>query len=740
NFNGTANFTYTATDSGNANGSNPLTSTPANGTITVTSVNDAPTLDLSTADGSVLTSYSTAYAERGTGGVAITGSVAIGDVDSTQMQSATITLKNASAGDQLSSSLVTVGGTYKGVTLTSVGTDVSGKIVLTLSGAADPATYKSLLESFQYSSTSKYPTTGDRTVEISVKDNEGSDSLSSSVATSTITVTPQAYVVTEGGGAADVIDLSSTSANNVVVGDKGGIVNAGSNYNIAFIVDTSGSIGSSAMTSIKTQLATVFDTLISNAGKSDSGIVKVLLVDFDTRVEAQVSVNLADAAGAKAALQAVLTQMASKSSDMTNYQDAFNAATNWFKSDEATSNVGAKNLTYFVTDGAPNVYTAVQGNPLLGSTGWFGSNVYFDSIVKNSNYVLGQTNSVTAVINGKTQVIVDGTGQVYSYDGWGTKTYEGTVVANSSGGFDVASVYNNASTAMSNAQSAYSDLVNAVPGKVVVEAIGLGSSIDTTVLKQFDTDHTVATIDTAKLADAITGHAADTGADTLTGGSGNDILFGDLISYKNLEGSAALKAFAADKLSTTVDHIDDRTLHQFISEHVADVGALASASNIYGTNDGADSLIGNAGNDILFGQGGNDVLSGGAGNDILVGGKGNDTLTGGAGADTFVWLKGDTNTGTGVDTITDFKHGEGDKLDLSDLLQGNNDTNLSSYLKLTTDSSGSTLSVSSTGSFTAQGGGTADVTIKIDGASWGSGSAAINSLIAGGDLTVKHHD
>jgi len=181
-------------------------------------------------------------------------------------------------------------------------------------------------------------------------------------------------------------------------------------------------------------------------------------------------------------------------------------------------------------------------------------------------------------------------------------------------------------------------------------------------------------------------------------------------------------------------------LHQFITEHVADVGALASASNIYGTNDGADSLIGNAGNDILFGQGGNDVLSGGAGNDILVGGKGNDTLTGGAGADTFVWLKGDTNTGTGVDTVTDFKHGDGDKLDLSDLLQGNNDTNLSSYLKLTTDSSGSTLSVSSTGTFTAQGGGTADVTIKVDGVSWGSGSAAINSLIAGGDLTVKHHD
>ena len=74
------------------------------------------------------------------------------------------------------------------------------------------------------------------------------------------------------------------------------------------------------------------------------------------------------------------------------------------------------------------------------------------------------------------------------------------------------------------------------------------------------------------------------------------------------------------------------------------------------------------------------------------------------------------------------------------MLQGNTDSNLDKYLKLTTDSSGnSTLSVSSSGSFTTSG-GTADVTIKVDGANWGNGSSAINNLIAGGDLTVKHHD
>ncbi|WP_338512931.1 Ig-like domain-containing protein [Pseudomonas poae] len=710
--------------------------------IVVTAVNDAPTLDLSTADGAVATGFAATYNERSTSGVAITGSVAIGDVDSSQMQSASITLKNASAGDQLTSGLVAVGGTYKGITLTSVGTDVSGKIMLSLSGAADAATYKALLESFQYSSTSKYPATGDRTIEVSVMDNEGGNSLSSSIATSTITVTPQAYLVTEGTGVADVVNLSSSSVNNVVVGDKAGVVTQGSNYNIAFLVDTSGSIGTTAMDSIKNQLASVFNTLIANAGNKDSGVVKVLLVDFDTRIESQVSVNLADKDAAKAALQAVLTQMTSNSSDMTNYQDAFNAATNWFKSSDATSNKGATNLTYFITDGSPNVFTEVHGNLYLGTTSSFwGSDVYFDSVVNSSNYVLGQGNAVYTTINGWSRMIVDGNGKVYSYNGWGQAIYEGTVVANAKGGFDVAAVYQDDDTALANAKAAYANLVNAVDSKVVVEAIGLGSSIDTTVLKQFDTDKVVATIDTAKLADAITGHTADAGADNLTGGSANDILFGDLITYKGQEGSAALKAFAAEKLATTVDHIDDRTLHQYITEHVQDIGALANASNIYGTKDGNDTLIGNAGNDILFGQGGNDSLSGGAGNDILVGGKGDDVLSGGAGADTFVWLKGDTNTSGGFDRITDFKHGEGDKLDLSDLLQGNNDNNLSNYLKLTTDASGtSTLSVSSAGTFTASGGGTADVTIKVDGASWGNGSAAINNLIAGGDLTVKHHD
>ena len=65
----------------------------------------------------------------------------------------------------------------------------------------------------------------------------------------------------------------------------------------------------------------------------------------------------------------------------------------------------------------------------------------------------------------------------------------------------------------------------------------------------------------------------------------------------------------------------------------------------------ADTLFGDANNNTLDGQGGNDVLDGRGGND---------TLTGGGGADTFVYADNG-----GADVVTDFNHGQGDKIDLT---------------------------------------------------------------------------
>jgi Ca2+-binding RTX toxin-like protein len=83
---------------------------------------------------------------------------------------------------------------------------------------------------------------------------------------------------------------------------------------------------------------------------------------------------------------------------------------------------------------------------------------------------------------------------------------------------------------------------------------------------------------------------------------------------------------------------------------------------------GADSLSGGVADDKLSGGWGNDTLSGDAGNDTLVGGAGADRLIGGAGADTFVFsAAADMASGSLVDTIADFTHAQGDRIDLSNV-------------------------------------------------------------------------
>lgn len=87
---------------------------------------------------------------------------------------------------------------------------------------------------------------------------------------------------------------------------------------------------------------------------------------------------------------------------------------------------------------------------------------------------------------------------------------------------------------------------------------------------------------------------------------------------------------------------------------------------LYGGS-GNDTLKGGAGNDDLYGGDGNDTLDGGAGNDSLHGGRGVDVLKGGAGADVFIFGAGDSGLAdrTQLDTVSDFKIKQGDKLAFS---------------------------------------------------------------------------
>ncbi|KTD45277.1 structural toxin protein RtxA [Legionella quinlivanii] len=130
-----------------------------------------------------------------------------------------------------------------------------------------------------------------------------------------------------------------------------------------------------------------------------------------------------------------------------------------------------------------------------------------------------------------------------------------------------------------------------------------------------------------------------------------------------------------------------------------------------------DVLRGVFGDDMLDGKGGNDLLIGGDGNDILIGGKGNDTLTGGAGHDIFLWQANDHGVEGSPerDVITDFNPQE-DKLDLSQLLSGENESNLAHYLHFAydADSDTTTLSISSQGHFDGTEVTPLDVTAKTD--------------------------
>ncbi|MFM5254392.1 VCBS domain-containing protein [Aeromonas hydrophila] len=518
---------------------------------------------------------------------------------------------------------------------------------------------------------------------------------------------------------------------NIVVGDlDGSVVLPGQNYNIAFMVDSSGSIGTSAMNTIKSQLAQVFSSLKASAGTDGAGTVNIFLVDFDTLANKSVSVNLKDS-NALSQLQAILDSMdgSTNSGGGTNYEDVFKTTANWFNSSTVQGNTNAKNLTYFITDGQPTFYLENEGSdPMIRDRSGTVNDVYLSNVIGTS-YTYGQTYSV----NGRT--VVNGNGVVYDYNG----NQIGYMRPDGAGRYVYATLAgtgnSTSSTTIANSVAGFGLLTGM---GVTVEAIGLGANISYNDLKSYDSDGVIMTgVNASDLANAILGTSVNNlpGSDRIDGGAGDDILFGDAIHFAGIngEGYAAIKQYVAGKLSA--GSVTDAQVHDYITDHASE---FDQSSN----NDKADVLIGGDGNDILFGQGGDDFLFGGAGNDILFGGAGNDTLygesgndtlyggsgndtlyggsgddtlsgglgndilvgglgndilKGDGGADTFTWLQGDTAAGSvAKDYVVDFSKAEGDKLDLSDLLDhdgSRNQNDLKSLLSVFQDSEGVHLQV-----------------------------------------------
>ncbi|MBS0310274.1 MAG: hypothetical protein JSR88_02910, partial [Proteobacteria bacterium] len=134
-----------------------------------------------------------------------------------------------------------------------------------------------------------------------------------------------------------------------------------------------------------------------------------------------------------------------------------------------------------------------------------------------------------------------------------------------------------------------------------------------------------------------------TGADQMSGGSGNDTYvvdnFGDVLTEAANEG--------VDTVRSSISHTLGANLENLV---------LTGSTAINGSGNALNNLlIGNAGNNILYGDAGVDTLLGYAGNDRLNGGAGNDFLQGGQGNDTYVIdSTGDSlweNANEGWDTV-----------------------------------------------------------------------------------------
>lgn len=150
------------------------------------------------------------------------------------------------------------------------------------------------------------------------------------------------------------------------------------------------------------------------------------------------------------------------------------------------------------------------------------------------------------------------------------------------------------------------------------------------------------------------------GADHMTGGSGNDVLFfqdatgdgADTFSGGPGEDAANIEgSFGASATLTLDDLPNDGYGCPGIACDGDNLGS--DIESIYGSRanerivggPGTQTLDGRMGNDQLLGEGGNDFLLGGEGTDTLSGGAGNDALDGGSGSDTMF---GDA----GFDTVT----------------------------------------------------------------------------------------
>ncbi|ARU88001.1 hypothetical protein B9K09_08485 [Pseudomonas sp. M30-35] len=466
--------------------------------------------------------------------------------------------------------------------------------------------------------------------------------------------------------------IAGVGGKDTLIGDIGGAgeptVDPAKNYNIALILDRSGSMAddpdgqggySSRLNLLKDAVRSFLDKLEAHPGN-----INIALVVFSSTSSILLSGSLEEVQAALSGNKDALDKVTADGG--TNYEAAFQTTNGWFDGIEGNN---YENLAYFLTDGDPTIHNNDTSN--TGST-------------VNIN--------------------------------------------------DVNRALDDASTLM---------------GRAELHAIGIGSGINSDVLRYFDnTDQLTGNVSTNVVGGTVQaqvgqpeivltadqllatldpgyvtpGELSPLGDDHLVGGAGNDLIFGDALNTTWIAGYES----TAPSFQVLISHLTNvnggtapsqAQLISFIETNAEALGLSVPDSG------GDDLLEGGSGNDWLFAQGGDD---------LLIGGIGDDQMFGGLGADTFVWNSADRGSGS-HDVVHDFSVAEGDALDLSSLLVGVVDSSsaaeLSAYLSFAPSGSDTQINISSSGHVADAGSIDQTVTLANVTLSGGDSASIIQNML-----------
>ena len=359
--------------------------------------------------------------------------------------------------------------------------------------------------------------------------------------------------------------ITGSFGSDILVGDAGGsfLEEQEQDYNFVFVLDVSGSMGSTSNADSKISLLKdAVDNLLTDVSTYDGGEIKVHLVPFATASKPSGTFTITDA-GELANLQAYLDGLST--GGFTNYEDPLQDAIAWLEGSEPLGG-NAITTTYFISDGAPNRYIDESDAVASGS-----ASEVIDEISG------GDFTNEVAIIQSLSDEVIG----------------VGISVGSNISRLDII-------------DSDGSAIVIDDPTDLTV-ALADTSPLDKLLAAGDDV------IEGGDNSDIIFGDVLFT----------DDLADFHGLSTEDGSGWEVFERLENGESGTDAGWSREDTI-AYIRDNAESLSQESVNSEGKGRDGGDDIITGGAGDDTIFGQEGDDIIAGGLGNDDLYGGSGND--------------------------------------------------------------------------------------------------------------------